>query len=48
VPKMDDFLKAYYLKYQWQTPHTSDIQSSLEAACSCDLTQQFKDWVEPK
>jgi hypothetical protein len=45
--KMDAFLKAYYSKYQWQIVHSADIQSSLEAACSCDLKQQFKDWVEP-
>lgn len=38
-------LRQYLQDYRWQSGDTLAIQQELEAACNCDLTEQFDDWV---
>lgn len=40
-------LTAYYLQNQWQIATTQSMRSSLEAACQCDLSDMFIEWVYP-
>jgi hypothetical protein len=40
-------LVGYYQQNRWQIATTESIRRSLEAACQCDLTDMFIEWVYP-
>lgn len=42
----DHFLKDYYADYRWKNSSRSDIESSLETACACQLDSNFAEWVD--
>ncbi|MBN2556115.1 MAG: hypothetical protein JXA97_09290 [Anaerolineales bacterium] len=39
------FLEAVFTEYQFGFVSGEDVQAAVEAACSCDLTDVFDDWV---
>jgi aminopeptidase N len=40
-------LTDYSLKNRWGIATTESIQDTLEAACECDLSEAFAEWVTP-
>ena len=42
------FQKDYYHTYKWGVATTDGLKSVAEAACGCDLTPMFEQWVYPK
>lgn len=43
----DDFLRIYFQQYEWGIATPADLQSAAEDACGCDLSAEFKAWVNP-
>ena len=46
--KLDTFLKDYALAYRWQLVTEADFKTMAESECSCDLSDLFATWVDPK
>ena len=44
----ETFQKAYYTAFQWDIATTEGLKRVAEAACGCDLTPMFTEWVYPK
>ena len=42
-----DFLRAYYVAYQWEIVRPPDLQALAEATCECELDALFEEWVYP-
>jgi hypothetical protein len=40
-------LRAYYQSHQWGQGEEATLRASLEAACQCDLTALFEEWIYP-
>jgi hypothetical protein len=40
-------LKNYAHEYSWKVANTEDLRASLEATCSCNLTEIFEEWIYP-
>lgn len=40
-------LQSYIQEHLWEEANTEDIKKSLEAACNCDLTDLFEEWIYP-
>jgi len=43
----EKFQKDYYHTYKWGIATTDGLKSVAEAACDCDLTPMFEEWVYP-
>ncbi len=41
----DDFLRDYFVAFQWQIVDTEGFKSLAEQHCDCDLTDLFQRWV---
>ena len=44
----DSFLKNYTQDYAWKISTSQLLQKEAEAACTCDLSDIFNEWVYPK
>jgi hypothetical protein len=42
---VDAFLKAYYANHKFGIAATETLKADLEAACGCDLTSEFEEWI---
>ena len=47
VPRLDEFLKAFYEDHKWSVATTESLRASAERFCDCDLTELFESWVYP-
>ncbi len=43
-----DALRQYLQDYRWKTANSQAIQTELEDACSCDLSDNFNTWILPE
>jgi hypothetical protein len=41
-------MRQYVMDYRWQTANTQAIQTELENACGCDLSENFDSWINPE
>ena len=44
----EKFQKDYYNTFKWRIATTDGLKQVAEAACNCDLTPMFEEWVYPK
>ena len=41
------WIRNFSQAYRWKVADTEDVRESLEAACSCDLSEMFEEWIYP-
>jgi aminopeptidase N len=45
--KFDRFLQAYTARFRWGIATAEDFKAMAQEACSCDLSDLYKEWLEP-
>jgi aminopeptidase N len=45
--KIDQFLKDYSARFRWGIATTADFKALAGKACGCDLTDLYREWLDP-